>query len=84
MSYLDENDRLANGHESVELAEHIVLGVVIRAINEHLRDALDSQLAALKLERVRVRSELDSILVDFVRESGGEEKDLDILREKSI
>lgn len=83
LAYLDKDDRLADGHETIELAKYIVLGIVVGTVNEHLRNTLDRELATLELQRVRVRRELHRILVDLFGESGGEKKDLDVLRKQT-
>lgn len=80
-AHLDKNDGLANGHQAVKLAENIVFDVVIGTVNEHLRDALDSELATLQLEAVSVGRKLASILHDILREGGRKEEDLDVLRQ---
>lgn len=76
---LDENDGLADGHQAVKLAENIVFDVIIGAVNEHLRDALDSELATLQLEAVSVRRKLAGIFHDILGECSGKEEDLNVL-----
>lgn len=78
-THLDENDGLTDGHQAVKLAENIVFDVIIGAVNEHLRDALDSELATLQLEAVSVRRKLAGIFHDILGECGGKEEDLDLL-----
>lgn len=78
-THLDENDGLADGHQAVKLAENIVFDVIIGAVNEHLGDALDSELATLQLEAVSVRCKLASIFHDILRECGRKEENLDVL-----
>lgn len=80
-TYLDKDDRLADSHQTIEFAQNVIFHVVIRTVNEHLRDALHSKLTALQLEAVRIGSELGGILHDVLREGSREKKHLDMVRQ---
>lgn len=77
VSYLDENNRLSNGHQTVQLAKNIIPLIFRRAVYEHLGDALDSEFFRLQNQTVRIRCELWNILLYSCRERSGEEKHLD-------
>ncbi len=84
MTYLDENDRRSNGHETIKLAENLVLLQLVRAIHVHLRDTLNRELGLLELHLIGVGRKFLGIRHDLVGECRGEKKDLDCLREQAI
>ena len=82
-TYLDKDNRLSDGHETIKFAKHVVFSVVIGTVNKHLRNALDGQFASLEFQGVGIRSELRGVVVNLVREGRGEEKDLDVFGKHS-
>lgn len=78
LTYLNENDRLSNGHETIQPAEDIVFRVIVGAVNEHLRDALDREFRPLEDKAVAAGSKFLRIIMDLGREGGGKEEDLNV------
>lgn len=78
MTNLDEDHRLTNGHQTVKLAQNVVLGVVVRAVDKHLGDALDGEFGALQLQAVSIGRELLCVILDLLGESSRKEENLDV------
>lgn len=57
MPYLDEDDGRANIHQTVELAENVVLVGFRRAVHVHLGNTLHSKFLLPQLDLVGVRRE---------------------------
>lgn len=80
---LDENDRRADGEQTVEVDKSLVLVLVIRAVQVQLLNTLDRQLLMLEGDLVGLGGELGRIFVHVSREGSRKEHDLNISRQKT-
>ena len=65
VSYLDEDDRRCDGHQSVEFRQCGILLLIVLTVKVHLLDALDGELLDLKSDLVGTGSELLSECEDL-------------------
>lgn len=70
VTYLDENDRGANRHQTIELDQNLVLGLVIVTVQVDLFDSFHSQVFVLEGHLIGTRRELLGIFDDIVGEGG--------------
>lgn len=75
-TYLDKDDRGADGHETIQLAENIVFLLRIGAVHVHLGDALDRKVLLAELHLVRARCKLLRVLQHVGRECRREQQGL--------
>lgn len=82
--YLDEDNGRANGHQTVQLDEHVIFGFLRVAVEVQLFDAFDGEFFVLESDLVGVRGELRGEAHDAFGEGGREQDDLSRLGESAV